>query len=91
MKNVLVIGGAGYIGSHACKALHEAGFLPVVLDNLSKGNKWAVKWGPLIEGDINDSLFLSQVMDKVKPEAIMHFAAQFNYQRPVCAKQLKCC
>jgi len=75
LKNILVIGGAGYIGSHTCKTLHAAGFVPVVLDNLSKGNKWAVKWGPLIEGDIKDSQFLCQTLDNVKPVAVMHFAA----------------
>ncbi len=55
MKNILVAGGAGYIGSHVSKRLAEEGFLPVVLDNLSTGNKWAVRWGPLVEADIGDS------------------------------------
>src|SRR5437870_5001226 len=49
---VLVTGGAGYIGSHTCKALAHAGYMPVVLDDLSAGHRWAVKWGPLIVGDI---------------------------------------
>ena len=51
---ILVTGGAGYIGSHACKALAAGGFEPVTYDNLSRGNRWAVKWGPLEAGDIAD-------------------------------------
>ena len=54
-KTVLVTGGAGYIGSHTCKALAEAGYEPVVYDNLSNGHEYAVKWGPLETGDILDS------------------------------------
>ncbi|HKP23608.1 MAG TPA: NAD-dependent epimerase/dehydratase family protein, partial [Dongiaceae bacterium] len=54
---VLVTGGAGYVGSHVCKALHRAGILPVTLDNLSTGHQQAVKWGPLEVGDVrNESL-----------------------------------
>ena len=52
--NILVTGGAGYIGSHACKALAARGFVPITYDNLSRGNRWAVKWGPFEEGDIGD-------------------------------------
>ena len=55
--NVLVAGGAGYIGSHACKVLAASGHQPVVFDNLSFGHRWAVKWGPLVEGDLFSSLF----------------------------------
>lgn len=46
MKNILVTGGAGYIGSHICKVFYNASFTPITFDNLSTGNKWAVKWGP---------------------------------------------
>ena len=53
-NKVLVTGGAGYIGSHACKALAMAGFTPVVYDNLSRGFEWAVKWGPFERGDLLD-------------------------------------
>lgn len=53
-KNILVTGGAGYIGSHACKALHRAGYLPITCDNLVYGHPWAVKWGSLEQGDIAD-------------------------------------
>ena len=51
---VLVTGGAGYIGSHTCKALAASGFEPVCFDNMGKGHEWAVKWGPLVKGDIRD-------------------------------------
>ena len=54
-QSILVTGGAGYIGSHACKALARAGYRPVVYDNLSRGHREAVRWGPLVEGDIGDS------------------------------------
>ena len=72
---VLVAGGAGYVGSHACKALAREGFLPVVYDNLERGHEWAVKWGPLEKGDIADAGRLSEVIDRYTPIAAMHFAA----------------
>lgn len=72
---VLVTGGAGFVGSHACKALASAGFLPVTYDNLSQGHRWAVRWGPLEIGDIEDRDRLQQVMDRYRPAAVMHFAA----------------
>lgn len=72
---ILVTGGAGYIGSHACKLLAQHGHEPIVYDNLSRGNKWAVKWGPLEIGDILDKDKLDAVLKKYKPEAVMHFAA----------------
>ena len=68
-------GGAGYIGSHACKALATRGFMPITYDNLSRGNRWAVKWGPLEEGDIGDAGRVQTVLEKYKPIALMHFAA----------------
>jgi len=74
-ETVLVTGGAGYIGSHACKALARAGFLPVSVDNLTHGHEWAVKWGPLVKGDIHDSGLLGQVFETFKPVAVLHFAA----------------
>lgn len=74
-KSILVTGGAGYIGSHACKALSKAGYLPVAYDNLSYGHEWAVKWGPLERGDISDAARLTAVMKKYRPIAVMHFAA----------------
>nr|WP_319248877.1 UDP-glucose 4-epimerase GalE [uncultured Celeribacter sp.] len=72
---VLVTGGAGYIGSHACKALRVAGYLPVTYDNLSTGWAEAVKFGPLEEGDLLDRARLDAVFAKYKPAAVMHFAA----------------
>lgn len=73
--NVIVTGGAGYIGSHTCKLLKENGYTPVVYDNLSTGNRWAVKWGPLVEGDIHDIEKLKSVFEEYKPIAVLHFAA----------------
>jgi UDP-glucose 4-epimerase len=73
--HVLVTGGAGYIGSHACKALAEAGFAPVAYDNLSKGRSGAVQWGPLEVGDLSDRARLDEVFSTYRPVAVMHFAA----------------
>jgi UDP-glucose-4-epimerase GalE len=72
---ILVTGGAGYIGSHVCKALAKSGFKPVVYDNLSSGNRWAVKWGPLEEGEIANESRLHEVLALHQPAAVMHFAA----------------
>ncbi len=74
-KNILVTGGAGYIGSHTCKALAARGYTPVTLDSMVYGHKWAVKWGPLIKGDIADRAVLDAVFDEYKPEGVIHFAA----------------
>lgn len=73
--NILVTGGAGYIGSHACKALADAGYTPVTLDNFDHGHRWAVKWGPLVEGDLADSDLLRQTFDEYHIDAVIHFAA----------------
>jgi UDP-arabinose 4-epimerase len=73
--NILVTGGAGYIGSHACKALATSGINPIVLDNLVSGHRWAVRWGPLIEGDLNDRDLLAAVMKEYRISAVLHFAA----------------
>ncbi len=75
MKTVLVTGGAGYIGSHACKALKAAGYLPVTYDNLVTGWKDAVKFGPFEQGDLLDRARLDEVFAKHRPSAVMHFAA----------------
>ncbi len=72
---VLVTGGAGFIGSHTCKALAKQGILPVTYDNLSRGNAEAVKWGPLEIGDIMDERRLKAVFELHRPMAVMHFAA----------------
>ena len=75
MTNVLVTGGAGYIGSHACKALKAAGFTPVTFDNLVTGWQDAVKFGPFEKGDLLDRARLDQVFAQYQPVAVMHFAA----------------
>ncbi len=74
-ETVLVTGGAGYIGSHTCKALAKAGFTPVTYDNLVSGHRWAVQWGPLEVGDIRDPLRLASVVKVYRPAAVIHFAA----------------
>ncbi|MGH1456465.1 MAG: UDP-glucose 4-epimerase GalE [Alphaproteobacteria bacterium] len=74
-KNILVTGGAGYIGSHVCKALSQDGFNPIAYDNLCTGNREAVKWGALEVGDILDVDRLDNIIDQYNPVAIMHFAA----------------
>ena len=73
--NILVTGGAGYVGSHACKALATRGHVPITYDNLSRGNRWAVKWGPFEKGDIADVRYVRAVLEKYRPSAVMHFAA----------------
>lgn len=71
---ILVTGGAGYIGSHACKALAAAGFLPVAVDDLSRGHAWAVKWGPLERLDLRDARSLREAFARHRPAAVLHFA-----------------
>jgi UDP-arabinose 4-epimerase len=75
MKTILVTGGAGYIGSHACKALARAGYTPIVIDNFSTGHHWAVKWGPLAQGYIADRHLVRRILEKYHVDAVMHFAA----------------
>ncbi len=75
MSNVLVTGGAGYIGSHACKALRAAGYTPVTYDNLSTGWQDAVKFGPFEQGALSDRARLDEVFARWQPLAVMHFAA----------------
>ncbi len=83
MGTVLVTGGAGYVGSHACKTLARAGYTPVTYDSLVHGHDWAVKWGPLEIGDILDSARLEEVITRYRPEAVMHFAAFANVAESV--------
>ena len=75
MKNVLVTGGAGYIGSHACKALAASGYLPISFDNLVYGHRAAVRWGPMVLGDLLDRVALDDAMRRWQPVAVLHFAA----------------
>src|SRR3954449_5879851 len=72
---VLVTGGAGYIGSHCCNALSEAGFLPVSYDNLSTGHPEFVKWGPVVVGDVRDKRRVADAVKRYSACAVMHFAA----------------
>ena len=74
-RTVLVTGGAGYIGSHTCKALAGAGYVPVAYDSLVYGHDWAVRWGPLERGDIADRSRLDAVIVRHNPAAVIHFAA----------------
>ena len=74
-NHVLVTGGAGYIGSHACKALAAAGYVPVTLDNFSTGWRDAVRFGPVVEADLMDRAALDAAFAEWKPVAVLHFAA----------------
>lgn len=73
--NVLVTGGAGYIGSHTCAALAAAGFTPVVYDNFSSGHLWAVNWGPHIHADLRDQASIVDALREYQIGAVVHFAA----------------
>lgn len=77
-RNILVTGGAGYIGSHVCKTLSEQGYIPVTYDNLFSGHKWAVNWGPMEFGDILDKSRLSEVMGDYQPLAVIHMAGRIE-------------
>jgi UDP-glucose-4-epimerase GalE len=73
--NILVAGGAGYIGSHMCKVLFHSGHQPIVLDNLIRGHRKAVKWGAFIEGSLEDAALLEHIFSNYDIAAVMHFAA----------------
>jgi len=73
--SVLIVGGAGYIGSQTAKAVAAAGLEPIVFDNLVYGHEWAVKWGPLVRGDLADRPLLVDVMKRHRVDAVIHFAA----------------
>lgn len=75
MSHVLVTGGAGYIGSHTCKALAQSGFTPVTFDNLVYGHRQFVKWGPFIQGDLGDAALLARTFKEYAIDAVIHFAA----------------
>ena len=75
MKRVLVTGGAGYVGSHTCKLLASAGYEPITYDNLSTGHADAVKWGPLVTGNLHDTQKLSDTLKQYQPLAVIHFAS----------------
>jgi UDP-arabinose 4-epimerase len=73
--SILIVGGAGYIGSQTAKCVAQAGLRPVVFDNLVYGHKWAVKWGPLVEGDLADGALIKRVLEEHAVTAVVHFAA----------------
>src|SRR5262245_10529199 len=75
MTAVLVTGGAGYIGSHTCKALAASGYRPVAFDNLSLGHRWAGRWGQRVEADLLDRATLEPVLREHEIAAVIHFAA----------------
>src|SRR3954468_9657378 len=83
MANILVAGGAGYIGSHTCLDLFNKGFVPIAYDNLSNGHAEFVQWGPLEVGDIRDRDKLDEVLRKHHPVAIVHFAAAIEVGQSV--------
>ena len=74
-ENILVTGGAGYIGSHACKKLRSRGFIPICFDNLSTGWQDSVKFGPFVYGDLCKKDEVDKVFSEFSPIAVMHFAA----------------
>jgi len=75
LTSILVTGGAGYVGSHTCKALARAGYLPIAYDNLSTGHESFVRWGPLVRGDVRDQVSLRQAIATHDITAVLHFAA----------------
>ena len=86
--SILVTGGAGFIGSHTCKALARAGYTPVVYDNLSNGHVEAVKWGPLIVGDVRDANHLAESMREHAVAGVIHFAGLIEVGRSVMRPDL---
>lgn len=78
VQRVLIAGGAGYIGSHAAKALRLAGREPIVFDDLSSGGEHAVRWGPLVKGDIRNPEAVRAAIRQYKPDAVMQFAARIE-------------
>lgn len=80
---IFVTGGAGYIGSHVVKELGRIGHEVVVYDNLSTGHEWAVLTGRLVIGDLADAPSLNRVIEELKPDAIIHFAASIQVEESV--------
>lgn len=87
-RAVLVTGGAGYIGAHTAKALADAGWRPVVFDNLSSGHRAAVKWGPLVHGDIRDGRALREAIATHEISAVVHFAGLIEVGRSMVRPDL---
>lgn len=80
---ILVTGGAGYIGSHVCKALKEAGFVPITFDNLSHGHEWAIRWGPFFYGDLQNSEDLDKAFLEYNPSAVIHLAGSIHLRESI--------
>jgi UDP-glucose-4-epimerase GalE len=76
--SILVIGGAGYIGSHVCQALAQSGFVPIVFDNFSTGHSWAVRFGPHVEADLENEAALRSAFARYQPKAVIHLASLIN-------------
>ncbi len=74
-KTILVTGGAGSVGSHACKALARAGYRPITYDSLINGHPEAVRWGPLVEADLADADRVTDTLKRFEVAAVLHFAA----------------
>lgn len=85
VRPVLVTDGAGYVGSHGCKALAAAGYLPVTFDKLIHGHRSAARWGPLIVGDLSDETALESAVASHRCEAVLHFAADADVGEPMRA------
>ncbi len=82
-ENILVTGGAGYIGSHIVRDLGENGYNPVIVDNLSMGNRKSVLYGDFIEGDIADSALITRVINDYDIKSVIHFAAFIQVEESV--------
>jgi len=78
IRAVLVTGGAGYIGSHTCKLLAQSGILPVTFDNLRGGHRLAVRWGPLIEGDLSRTDEIEAALGAHGVDSVIHFAGSIS-------------
>jgi UDP-glucose 4-epimerase len=83
MSNILVVGGAGYIGSHTCLSLSQRGYTPIVFDSLANGHREFVQWGPFEQGDVRDRERLDQVISYYKPVAIVHFAGLIEVSQSI--------
>jgi UDP-arabinose 4-epimerase len=84
MNTIPITGGAGFVGSHSCKALSRAGYMPVTFDNLERGHEWAVKWGPLERCDLRNEIDLQRVFEARRPWAVVHFVAYALCRRIGC-------
>lgn len=83
MKRILVTGGAGYIGSHVCKRLKEAGLEPITFDNFSHGHEFAVRWGPFVYGDLQNSEDLDRAFTEHSPDAVIHLAGSIHLRESI--------